>query len=517
MSRAADELPTGVTLAFTFPLGRFHATAMGTSANDGVVEWPPSPWRILRALVSVWKTRHADLDPELVESTLAALSGDPSYYVDPRSSIGHTRHYMPIDKGGEETTTLVHDTFISIAADRPTLYASWPLASLDDNQRGVLARLAGSLTWLGRAESLVDARLVDPSDEIPATNTHVLQGDGAIAENPLKLLVPTVPLDLGALCVDLQDMRSDRKTRATLPPKAVLRTYERPVPESMKRSSPRAIRRQKSTAVRFALVPWEADRSADRNVPQDQQRSSIAAVEAHRSAARLRLSDAIIHTSLLRRTAMSRYGRLTGGGGSATLSGREPEGPRTGHHHAHYLPLAAPGVMGQAHLIERFMVWAPEGFDDDELRALQGIRNVKGWDWVSGSRDFRVVVDGIGSPIELAPHLHAQAAHWSSITPVVPGRHHRGRRSWEDQVRLEIAHSLEERGLPAASIDVKRWEGPFLTSRPRAGHRPHGAHPQRFTATLTFQEPIRLEGPLCLGAQSHFGLGMFRPGAGADS
>jgi CRISPR-associated protein Csb2 len=45
------------TLALRFPLGRYHATPWDRSANEGTTEWPPSPWRLLRALVATWYTR----------------------------------------------------------------------------------------------------------------------------------------------------------------------------------------------------------------------------------------------------------------------------------------------------------------------------------------------------------------------------------------------------------------------------------------------------------------------------
>jgi len=35
-----------------FPAGRYHATPWGSHVNEGAVEWPPSPWRLLRALIA---------------------------------------------------------------------------------------------------------------------------------------------------------------------------------------------------------------------------------------------------------------------------------------------------------------------------------------------------------------------------------------------------------------------------------------------------------------------------------
>ncbi len=40
------------TLIFRFPAGRYHATPWGHHVNEGLIEWPPSPWRLLRALLA---------------------------------------------------------------------------------------------------------------------------------------------------------------------------------------------------------------------------------------------------------------------------------------------------------------------------------------------------------------------------------------------------------------------------------------------------------------------------------
>ena len=38
-----------VSVALTFPGGQFHATPWGHHVNEALPEWPPSPWRLLRA------------------------------------------------------------------------------------------------------------------------------------------------------------------------------------------------------------------------------------------------------------------------------------------------------------------------------------------------------------------------------------------------------------------------------------------------------------------------------------
>jgi len=87
----------GFGLALRFDLGRYHATPWGSHVNDGQVEWPPSPWRLLRALFSASRVdtrlnaERASVDHGL-ELLLAAPP--PSYVLAP--SVGaHTRHYLP--------------------------------------------------------------------------------------------------------------------------------------------------------------------------------------------------------------------------------------------------------------------------------------------------------------------------------------------------------------------------------------------------------------------------------------
>ena len=49
-----------LAIRFLFPAGRYHATPWGRHVNEADVEWPPSPWRLLRALIATW---HRKLDP----------------------------------------------------------------------------------------------------------------------------------------------------------------------------------------------------------------------------------------------------------------------------------------------------------------------------------------------------------------------------------------------------------------------------------------------------------------------
>jgi CRISPR-associated protein Csb2 len=87
-----------VTIALRFPAGRFHATPWGHHVNEGLPEWPPSPWRLLRALVATWKRKlgREPLVGDHIEPVPAALAAEPPAFVLPPATLGHTRHFMPL-------------------------------------------------------------------------------------------------------------------------------------------------------------------------------------------------------------------------------------------------------------------------------------------------------------------------------------------------------------------------------------------------------------------------------------
>src|SRR5947208_16374451 len=97
-----------VTLRLLFPAGRYHATPWGRHVNEGVPEWPPSPWRLLRALIAVWRRTCPDLSEAQVRRVLESLLGPPCFRL-PASRPAHTRHYMPWEKKGPADRTLVFD------------------------------------------------------------------------------------------------------------------------------------------------------------------------------------------------------------------------------------------------------------------------------------------------------------------------------------------------------------------------------------------------------------------------
>ena len=194
-----------LAIRFTFAANRYHATQWGRHVNEGVLEWPPSPWRILRAIVATWRRTLPDMSSDRVRPVLDKLASEyPKYHL-PTASTGHTRHYMPYYEGLRERTTMVIDSFVAIKPKAP-VFAIWSNFEADPQQRADLNRILQNMPYLGRAESWVEATLDSDYREV---NSYALES-GTLPEGDWEIartLVPRAPVSLEALEVETSALR----------------------------------------------------------------------------------------------------------------------------------------------------------------------------------------------------------------------------------------------------------------------------------------------------------------------
>ena len=503
-----------VTLKLTFPGGRYHATPWGRHVNEGVPEWPPSPWRLLRALVAVWKRTCPDLTQEQVQPVLEALATPPRFCLPPHR-VAHTRHYMPWEKKGPADRTLVFDTFVAVGRNDP-LYIQWPEANLAPADEKVLRRLAENLSSFGRAEGWVEAEVVSepnanwncciapPDDSNPVP---ILCPDGAAAFSsehyPKK---PTKPDDFlfncppWHLCLDTQTIHREKWPRV---PGAVWVNYEAVAPASTTvRAKPTPEPANGPKVARFMLdgpvLPLATE--------------TIAVAEAFRRAAMSRFrkwcernpSDG---EKFLRAGVEKMYS-------SRTLSGKELDSSmRRDHLHAYYLP--------ESHdkRVTHLTVFAEEGFGPGEIAALTSLRSLK----FGNLEQLRVQLIGLGQVADFTATLFKPSRTWVSATPFIAHRNLKRRGTKRDLVTgddhknvflgLCINELLGLSGrspavvtsLPPRTTDLRSFE--YRRSRNRRNddgwNRAHGCF------RLEFKDEI--SGPLSLGYASHYGMGLFCP------
>jgi CRISPR-associated protein Csb2 len=496
----------------SFPLGRYHATPWDRHVNEGAVEWPPSPWRMVRALIAVWHDRCPELDQADVVQVLNVVGASPTYHL-PRSVAAGTRHYYPGSAQQLPTkpdTSKVLDTFRAVDP-AAVVQITWP-GELSEQARKAATVLFERMSYLGRADSICEARVVTPalSNHPTADPPHEVTPD---PDGELALLSPGLPIDLGQVTVGTDAMRSAG--------------YAQP---------------KGSHLVRFRVSPpLECSAIRATRVPPSRRPNPTVAVLAvsGRPAPMHELS--LVVAERVRSALQSVYGQRSDRATSPTFAGHRAgvvDSPARldDHQHLHLLPVA-----GADRRIDRIIAWAPEGFGPTEVAALAEVSAVyppgqspgrrqppsgrSQRQAVRGLATFHVVLAALGEPDEILAassglDLVGPSRVWRSLSPMMPTGHpNRQDRADADRmggvslrfVRRRMAPELRYRSK-AEPTSVEFLDQPPRPAQRYRRHRIGATIKDARPATwlrLTFDAEIA--GPLSLGRFSHLGLGLFEP------
>ena len=525
-----------IAIEFRFLTGKWHATPWGRQVNEGAVEWPPSPWRILRALLAVWHHKARDVSDDDMRNLISALTPLPCFQLPPASQ-GHTRHYMP-GAGGKKTK--IFDTFVALSPETPVI-AFWPDADLNDTGRSLLSRLLTDMSYFGRAESWVEARLLD--DWNGRRDAAPLNGGGVQSNQELiRLLAPTSPPQYESWRVDMSEQLKTRQldekgkksrkkgTPTSNLPETLFDALHAETNDLRKAGWNRPPGSEFIDYVRlknaFASQPTITSARSKRP-PQIIARYAVC------SSVLPRLTEALWIGERVRTSLMSKSSA------APVFSGKHVDGTQIagGHQHAHILcESCGPRSRGR---ITHITVYAPMGFTADEDRALSRLNRV----WGHGGHDLQLVLLGIGTPEDFGgtderagqSNILAESSTWISRTPFVPAdrlrrpyrlsderERHRCGLDLQRMIRAEfkrrdqLAKQFEVLDQIEPLLEVKQLGtdlGGHFTSwlkfrreRQKGGGRRGDAHGYGFR--LYFKQPV--QGPFVLGYGCHFGLGQFQ-------
>ena len=535
-----------IAIEFRFLTGKWHATPWGRQVNEGAVEWPPSPWRILRALLAVWHHKARDVSDNDMRNLISALTPLPCFELPPASQ-GHTRHYMPAaaDKknpGGKKTK--IFDTFVALSPHAPVI-AFWPDADLDDTGRILLSRLLNDMSYFGRAESWVEARLLD--DWNGRRNAAPLSGSCVQSDQELvRLLALASPPQFeswrAAMSEQLEARQLDEKgkksrkkgTSAPTLPETLFDALHAETNDLRKEGWNRPpgsefidyVRPKSAFASRLTITGARSKRP-----------TQIVARYAVCSNVLPRLTEALWIGERVRTSLMSKSIA------APVFSGKHADGTQIagGHQHAHILcETCGPHSRGR---ITHMTVFAPMGFTDDDKLALSRLNRV----WGHGGHDLQLVLLGIGTAEDFGgadeqagrSRILAESSTWISRTPFVPADRLRRRYQLSDErerhrcgldLQRMVRGEFKRRDWLATHFELLDQIEPLLDPTPEAkelgtdlgrhftswlkfrrerqkgGGRRGDAHGYGFR--LHFNEPVR--GPIVLGYGCHFGLGQFQ-------
>ena len=471
-----------ITIGLKFIAGRYHATPWGKHVNEGAVEWPPSPYRLLRAIIASWKYNHQTIDEEDIYKIINALSSEVPCFFLPQTSSGHTRHYMPTPSGKAK---MIIDAFTSISK-KEHVYIVWDKLNLGNDERSTLEKIIKDIHYLGRSESWCDIEVCTTYTKDKKPNCIPLDNKSK-QENTddlklVRVMTPSKEITLNDLYVITDDLRE--KKRRVYPDGSQMTTYvindKVDLPE-MQRKDP-----EKVQIVRYAVK--------NKVKPQNTKTLNVS--------------------EMFRKAAQSKFGERNNKKSSEVLSGKTTKGEiLKGHGHAFYIPTDEDYDGRIDHIT--VLVQNENGINVNELDALLGVKRVFSKDYSEST--IELIVEGYGSKDDYwyLP-MFRKSKKWNSHTPLVLARHvkYRSNKVLRDSAEEQIRNELERRyGVtdvcvysknPQKRMETKHY--PFQFKRFRKNDRPGGG---AYNIRLEFKNPV--EGPILLGYGIHFGLGVFFP------
>ena len=507
-----------VVLKQTFPLGRFHANPWRMFPfEDPHGEWPPSPWRLLRAILA----RSHQLEREcgvqcqpwrdsLVRAFCTSTFG---WHLPPFSWRGPgLQQYHPGDFAFDPPDwknkkvnaikkyrpTLVRDNFwvIDRSETDPSSGMVWWILDGErwsDSDFNWLDASLGRMTYFGRAEAITEIQRVE---KVPED----IQVNCVLEQNPSSGSVPVLVPTVGATLEQVQAVTDDPSVKnSTVPPGALWLHAKRPVrpPARLRRSNPKP--KKAKQLIQFAV--------GSRVSPKPQSVVVLA------QRLRGRVIREFLGSSWQTADLTQRYAvRL--------LTGKEADGsPLQDDRHPHTrFGMLFDEEIGKA---TRFLVWRNQPFTDDEEHAIlnaaeRELEIAFGKERAKSSWTIRLVP--LNSQVQAPSGFDAQShRRWKSATFYVPPRYMYNRRgrvkqgeSPEEQIRLELVRQGYDVTDLVISVDYQATEW-VQVHRPRRMRRSQdeatNAERRGFRVSLTFAKPV--SGPISLGHSSHFGLGLF--------
>lgn len=471
------------TIELRFPAHRFHATPWGRHVNEGVAEWPPSPYRLMRALYDAWKRKHPELPEAAVGEVLRALAAEAPRFGLPQAVASHTRSYLNSNTEDPTNKSLIFDAFVAVDP-QAACYVTWPKVELTGMQSEILGRLLGSLNYVGRSESWVEAKLYE-GEVTPSIRCEPLAGSEQSGD--------AVAVACATPAAEYQEKRPWLEAIA----------YSTAEFQRDRRSSPPAMRLVQYVRPREALMT-RVPKASRGHAPGTQ------AVFLGLNAAVLPLVTATIEVAEQIRVRLMGIHKVLVGDPrkvSGKFSGKDCEGkPLKGHQHAFILPLG--NARGR---IDRVLIYTrhADGFDSQEVEAILRVRSLYG----RASEDpIRVAATWRGKfedAVRPGAKVIRSVKEVRSVTPFALVRHWRkGRGPYKEFLEEEVRRECRNHGLPmpAAVQLLEKSPGLFEWVEFRRNRKDEMPRPG-YGFRIEFGQAV--PAPFSLGYGCHFGLGLF--------
>lgn len=502
-----------LTLRLSFPWGRYYAHPWGQNPSRiAEAEWPPSPWRLLRAIAAAWFQANpgSEASPELVQ-TLEALGRELPTLVLPKVAFSRAIHYQP-NYGATSKDDLAlakykrvrHENhFAAVGGD---VLLHWHLNGVSEETahtaRSLIKDLAERISYFGRAESVCELQVEDAvNHDAGVAQVAVQQGKPCRQIDPIcrDVFCPD-PTDFHAS--DLWRRRAESAADGTARKHLVQDLIDTPQPMP-----------DGAAWYSYRMPEGWPDSWVVRHARPPRRRPKPDRVIAHFLEFSLQCripipTKHVVSIASLFRDAAIRNHREP----SFALSGHDrPDGLVGDHMHAFFLPV--PDTDGN--FLEFLRVWCSHGFTQREVNALMSVGALR---WAGGRFPARPVLLRISRDLPTAEH----SACWRSLTPFVPPRFWHRKKDGPirgDQVpEIQIRRCLRENQSDCNCTVSRLSHDSNLDWAVCKVHLPAATRDTRaepesrvgLGLQLTFTQATALPLP-AYGHSCHFGLGQFVP------
>jgi CRISPR-associated protein Csb2 len=530
----------------TFPLGRFHATRWNQNPfEDRHGEWPPSPWRLLRALAARWfqyARETGNEDEPRRDQLLAKLAESPPVFRLPEMTWRgpEMRQYQPtaldeqykyrkdpmtkkpvIDYSFKAISKTLSVDCPRVISPTDSVFWIWDNVVLDDRSKQLLEALLRRVLYFGRAESFCRIRIASCE---PAISFRCELSPSEQSGSPVLVATPGDKLNLESLLASSDDKLF--KGRQIPPGTEWQYAHLPPCPTVMNPPRRKSKFPHDLQVIQFAV--------GGRVFPE--QAHWVRVIEKFRGSV-LKHAARIVSggtCSSYRQLRPNLRDKLT------LLSGKDGNGkPVQNHQHAYFF--LCPDELGNptrliVHRRAAFDATADQPFEVEAILAAS--RQPIFWQSRDPEWSLRLVPLPFETPPPLSCSMHdVKSKVWISATPFVPPNRHRfreyGRLRAAETASSLLKKTLSETLLAIGStvsvvgIESIDHDDNVIATRPnedpseftwvtihetlsdrrrRLKDRTRRVRPG-FRFRVEFAEPIH--GPLLVGHSCHFGLGLF--------
>lgn len=458
-----------IVIKIKFEANRYNATPWQNNVNENIPEWPPSIYRLYRAIIDSWKRKYINSKDKIAKDNIMKifeiLTHVNPYYKIPEYTQSYTVSYMNVKTNtnlSKSDSALIYNPFIYI---KDCLYIVFNV-DIDNESREILNKVLSGINFLGRSESWVSISLTDEKIEcnfIPSEN------------GPFYVPVATK--------VDEKWLENMEKTTSD--------TVKSNLPKTMK------------------IVRYDFINRIDTVHRNYEIKSSIKSVMYQLSTTSLpSIYDTImisdkIHKLLLSKSIKFNVNNLE------KFSGRNNDGtPLKGNRHMYILPID----LNNDGKIDHILLKGKENLNPEEIKVINNINLL----YIKADEIRLTPIQYYASNNHLINKFRSK--YWISETPVVFSRHYKKNKgTFYNWIYNELVREFKFHSIITEEDEIENVELIKSIEKNNRNYywlnykRSRKDDPERNGYGFKIVFKNKISGPFAIGYAAHYGLGLFMP------